>query len=225
MEQRKLYYALAVLLLFGGTWLLLSGNKEKSPDRTPDKAASKVGASPLGESQSVASTPVIKKKKRARASATPALVAEEVKPTKSEERVYENPADNPDSWSDFQAAIYVYKDEVLGPRIKECWHLVGGDGRINTAHEFEIVNGIARPRMAALEEGGEVVPSIVLDEEHTAFSDEELSAALKCLRLASEGTEFHFVGFNGETEVNDRFTGHWGWASPAFIDKERGSQP
>jgi hypothetical protein len=73
-------------------------------------------------------------------------------------KTYKNPADDPASWSDLEASIYAYKDNVLGPNIKKCWHTVTGNGRIVATHEFEVVNGIARPILVSLERDTDPVP-------------------------------------------------------------------
>ncbi len=142
--------------------------------------------------------------------------AKHVEPAK----VYENPADNPDSWTDFQASVYAYKAEVLGPHIKKCWHTVGGSGRLVAEHNYEIVDGLARPALVTLEPDTEPVPDISIKKVDESLSEQDIEAALACLRAAATETEFHIVGLNGETDLNDTFTGFWGWSTPSAL-KER----
>jgi len=211
-------YSIGMACMIGGAWLLMSSDSES--EREPAKrtqAATKpagmtVAPRRSADGSSATATAKISVPKPDRTA--PSLKVERP----SEERVYENPADDPDSWSDFQAAIYAYKATVLGPRIKECWHTVTGFGEIVASHDYNIVDGIARPLMVTLVEGGEPVPSIQIAKADKSLSEADLQSALACLRSAAAETEFDFVGFNGETDLNDEFGGFWAWDTPALLE-------
>ncbi len=218
MPTRNATWVLAVAALGVLLWLLLASGKKKPSSSPPSqvppaKQANRTPRPVSAKAHAKNANSVVTNKQR------PALRASET--IREEKKVYENPADDPDSWSDFQAAIYAYKEEVLWPRIETCWSTVNGEGMVYAMHSYDVVNGIARPQMPPPGTNEKSLPIISLETDETTLSEEELQNAITCLQSAAQGTEFHFVGLHGETELNDQFTGHWGWASPALRKKNQ----
>ena len=220
MKNLRLYSISAACIIGAAIWTLsgFGGATEVEPKAKQPKSVVHVASSETGGAKSqkaVRTAAPIGVNARSSPQLAPApAVAEQ--PSKT----YKNPADDPASWSDLEASIYAYKDSVLGPNIKKCWHTVTGNGRIVATHEFEVVNGIARPILVSLERDTDPVPEIVIAKADDALSDTDIQSALACLRTAAAETEFHLVGLNGETDLNDTFTGHWGWRTPEAL-KER----
>ena len=87
---------------------------------------------------------------------------------------------------DFSAANGRYLMEVLGPRVRECWHRVSGDGEIELRHTFVIQGGVAT--VASIEDGADAVSKV-----ESELTPEQDAVALDCVRRAAEGTSFVYT--------------------------------
>ncbi len=210
--NKKLIYAAGATLIIGTVWLVGAGGDSRKTEQPKATAtdANKVTATQSAARESAHSTATQASPRRLRAPKP----QQSAPSSASQEKTYSNPADNPESWSDFQAAIYAYKGETLVPKLKQCWGEVGGNASITAKHTYDVIDGIARPAMLEQEEGP-ALPDITFARIDGDISDEDLEIALTCLRAAAQETEFHYVGLDGETAANDTFAGFWGWDTRA----------